>query len=820
MVKKFLTQLCLIVFIIFPGILRGQHEQLSPEKKELLLQLSLNYFTVVKEGRVDQDSSLLLVSRKNKLSRWPVITEGFGNYLTPADNHWIDRREPGAAVKKLGILKGIDRIKQLVLLGAYYAFQQGYRQKDRDSAQYFLSKAKQECEIARSVFWLNQTLCLQGKNYFKGNQVKEGVDCFQTLISSCQKTSDKIMEAKAWDYQGSYCPPTAETIMLKINSINKANDLYEQLNQPAKQINTLMNLAYLGFLVNDVNGAEVKALKALRLQNVLNFPYLHYTYDLLSLIATQKSKVEKNLDYELKAIKSSLDTKDSLGLIYFYARIGHTKYGSEKTAYPFSNYWLKKAAQQFLENRDPDIYLTLYNLAENQRKTGKPNGSTPLLEKALKHIPPVEPVEKQFAFLAMATNYDNLKNYRQAEKYYLLVDKMINQGQSVTKDLRASYLKFVIGEFYFKTARYDKAKNFLQAFLAYPGTKQDEPVLTTYVHTYLYKIDSLRGNFESAAKHLQQYIAINSMIIDSNDSKNIAGMKIQLEITQKEKDLQVLQAKNALQIQQANTTRKFTYGGIAVALLIIAMLFNRYFVNRKQKLEMNKKNNQLQNAISEKDELLLSKEWLLKEVHHRVKNNLHTVICLLESQAQYLENDALKAIENSQHRIYAMSLIHQKLYQSEDIKTVDMAVYLPEFVSYLNDSFGTVYRIRFDLDIEPIKLGVSYAVPLSLIINEAVTNSIKYAFPGNRTGVIKISMNAVDQQVQLIIADNGVGMSANKLNTHSLGLKLLRGLSDDIKADISIENVDGTFITIRFRIEQLMHTTWPEGSEDVSAETL
>ena len=818
MLKKILTRSCLIVFIILPGILRGQHEQLSPEKKELLLELSLNYFTVVKEGRVDQDSSLLLVSRKNKLSRRPVITEGFGNHLTPADNDWMDRRQPGVAVKKLIFLKGIGHIKQLVLLGAYYAFQPGYRQNDRDSAQYFISKAKQESEVAHSVFWLNQALCLQGKNYFKGNRVKEGTDCFQTLIGSCRKAGDKVMEAKAWNYQGSYCPPTAATIMLKVNSLNKANDLYGQLNQPAKQVNTLMNLAYLSFLLNDINGSEAKALKSLQLQNALKFPYLHYTYDLLSLIATQKTKVEKNLDYELKAIKSALATKDSLGLVYFYARIGHTKYGSEKTAFPFSNYWLKKAAQQFLENRDPDIYLTLYNLAENQHETGKPNGSTELLENALKNIPPVEPIEKQFAFLAMATNYDNLKNYQLAEKYYLLVYKLNNQGQSVTKDFRAPYLKFVIGEFYFKTARYDKAKNFLLAFLASPGTIQDEPSLTTYVHTYLYKIDSLQGNFESAAKHLQQYIAINRMIIDSNDSKNIAGMKIQLEITQKEKDLQVLQAKNALQSQQANTTRKFTYAGIAVAFLIIAMLFNRYFVNRKQKLEMNKKNNQLQNAISEKDDLLLSKEWLLKEVHHRVKNNLHTVICLLESQAQYLENDALKAIENSQHRIYAMSLIHQKLYQSEDIKTVDMAVYLPEFVRYLNESFGTAHRIRFDLDIEPIKLGVSYAVPLSLIINEAVTNAIKYAFPGNRTGVIKISMNEVDQQVQLIIADNGVGMSASKLNTHthSLGLKLLRGLSEDIKAEINIQNINGTSIAISFQIEQFMHTTWPESSEGVS----
>ncbi|MET4014610.1 two-component sensor histidine kinase [Mucilaginibacter sp. UYP25] len=807
MLKKILSLFCMIVFFFSSATVQGQTEKLNPEQNQLLLQLSLNYYTVVKEGRIDQDSSLLIVCRKNRLSRWPVITENFGKYTSLAKDKWIDKQQPGGITNKLGSLMGMSYLKQLVLVGAYYAFQPGYHQKDRDNATYYLSKAKQESETNHSMFWLNQTLCLLGKNHFKANRIKEGIDCFQTVIRNCQKAGDKEMEAKSWDYQGTYCPPTAATIMLKINSINKANDLYQQINQPAKQINALMNLAYLNFLMNDIKGSEAKASKALRLQNELNFPYLHYTYDLLSLISSQKTKVERGLDFELKAVKSALATKDSLGLVYFYARIGHTIYGSDKTYFSFSDYWLKKAAILFLDNRDPDIYLTIYNLTANQLESGKPNGSSALLENALKNIPAVELIEKQFAFLAKATNYESLKNYREAEKYYLLVYKMMNEGQLVTKDLRASYYKYIIGRFYFKASRYDKSKRFLEEYLASAGPKTDNLIVAADVQTYLYKIDSLQGHFESAANHLQQYITFDKQLTDSNDNKNIAGMKIQLEITQKERDLQVLKAKNTLQSQQANATRNFIYVGIAVALLIIGMLYGRYFVNKKQKQEMDKKNCLLQSVISEKDELLVSKEWLLKEVHHRVKNNLHTVICLLESQAQYLQNDALMAIENSQHRIYSMSLIHQKLYQSEDIKTVDMSLYLPEFVSYLTESFGTGNRIRFDLDIQPIKLGVSYAVPLSLIVNEAVTNSIKYAFPGNRNGQIKIQIHEVENEIMLMIADNGIGINMHEINASpaSLGLKLLRGLSEDIKADFSLVNDNGTVINIKFKVEQMMY---------------
>ncbi len=166
------------------------------------------------------------------------------------------------------------------------------------------------------------------------------------------------------------------------------------------------------------------------------------------------------------------------------------------------------------------------------------------------------------------------------------------------------------------------------------------------------------------------------------------------------------------------------------------LLYKQY--RQKQKsaaliAETNKVISQKNQAITQKNEaleqLVTEKEWLLKEVHHRVKNNLHTVICLLESQAAYLESDARQANEVSQQRIYTMSLIHQKIYQSEDIKSIDMSVYLPEFIQYLDDSFGNNLRIHFEVDIDPVQLDISQAVPVALIINEAVTNSIKYAFP-------------------------------------------------------------------------------------------
>jgi len=809
MAKKITIPSSFILLLLLPILANAQMSKLSSDKQLLLLQLSLNYYTVVKEGIVDQDSSLLIVSKKDHLSRWTVITEGFGDNIAISNARWIDKRDIKTPVNQLSALHGIDHAKLLVLLGAYYAFQPGYHQKDRDSASYFLSKAKQESEQLNATFWLNQSLCLMGKNYFKGNQVKEGTDCFTNLINSCQKTGNKVMEAKAWDYQGSYIPPAAPTIMLKINSIKKANDLYQQLNQPDKQINTLMNMGYLDFLVTDNKGAETNALKALMLQDTINFPYKHYTTDLLSMIYNVKGDVAKQMNYALMSVKTSESTKDNLELPFFYGRVGTIPYGIGKKRFEFSIYWLQKSVKEFAKNNDPSIYKVIPDLINFYNVTGKFSEAVFLLNKTIKNIAPVDPIDKEMAYSALAANYRGLKQYNQAEKKYLAAYALLKEDKVVTRDAHLAYLEYQLGVLYMEMQQYEKAKIYFQKCLTYKGPEQViMPLMLTDIYKSLYQIDSIKENYQSAISHLKQYITTENKYRDLNDAKNIASLKVTYEMSQKEKDLQVLQAKSILQSQQANTTRKFIYLGIVAAFLIISMLYSRYYINKKQKREMDKKNSLLQQVISEKDELLTSKEWLLKEVHHRVKNNLHTVICLLESQAAYLENDALKAIENSQHRIYAMSLIHQKLYQSEDIKTIDMAVYLPEFVRYLNESFGTTSQIRFELDIKPLKLGVSYAVPLSLIINEAVTNSIKYAFPDSKKGIINISMHKIDNQVDLIIADNGIGIKPNKLNgqADSLGLKLLRGLSEDIKADIIIKNNNGTKIIIKFKIDELMYT--------------
>lgn len=250
---------------------------------------------------------------------------------------------------------------------------------------------------------------------------------------------------------------------------------------------------------------------------------------------------------------------------------------------------------------------------------------------------------------------------------------------------------------------------------------------------------------------------------------------------------------------------------LIVILLFIALLFDRYRLIKRNNKVLNYKQQQMDKQSELLKKLLLEKEWLLKEIHDRVKNNLQIVISLLNTQSAYLDNkDALLAIQNSQHRMHAMSLIHQKLYQSENLASIDMSWYIYELVNYLKDCFDTNRKIVFELDTEKVELDVVQAIPLGLILNEAISNAIKYAFPSQDKGIIKISLkNTNGCSYLVIVADNGIGLpdGFDAEARNSLGMNLMAGLSDQLDGTFNIENNDGLQVTITFTKNQKLMGT-------------
>lgn len=211
----------------------------------------------------------------------------------------------------------------------------------------------------------------------------------------------------------------------------------------------------------------------------------------------------------------------------------------------------------------------------------------------------------------------------------------------------------------------------------------------------------------------------------------------------------------------------------------------------------------LRNAEKKLKKSLKEKETLLKEIHHRVKNNLMIISSLLNLQSHYInDKEALDVFRESQNRAKSMAMIHERLYQSTDLKNIDFGDYIR---SLTTDLYHTMVsdpsRVELDLDLEDVKIDINTVVPLGLIVNELVTNSMKYAFPNDESGHIKVELHHENENIVLGVSDNGVGFPADidYKNTNSLGLQLVNNLIIQIDGELKLDRSQGTSFTLSFK---------------------
>ena len=205
---------------------------------------------------------------------------------------------------------------------------------------------------------------------------------------------------------------------------------------------------------------------------------------------------------------------------------------------------------------------------------------------------------------------------------------------------------------------------------------------------------------------------------------------------------------------------------------------------------------------------LREKEVLLKEVHHRVKNNMQIVSSLLELQSDVIDDATLLAqFRDSQDRIRSMALVHETLYQSQDLARLDLARYIHTLSAQLVRSYSVdPQRITVQIQVEPVILDIDQAIPCGLILNELLSNAFKYAFPQNRTGAVHVALHAdTAQQAALVVRDNGIGFpdEIDFRHTESLGLQLVAMLTEQLQGTIALERADGTTFTLTFPVRNV-----------------
>jgi two-component sensor histidine kinase len=200
---------------------------------------------------------------------------------------------------------------------------------------------------------------------------------------------------------------------------------------------------------------------------------------------------------------------------------------------------------------------------------------------------------------------------------------------------------------------------------------------------------------------------------------------------------------------------------------------------------------------------LKQKELLLKEVHHRVKNNLNIVNSLIRLQAARIKDTGIAdRLRDLTSRIQSMALVHEKLYQSGDLSDIDLGAYVRDTVDNLYNGYG-IDRERIRCDVRSrggIALTIRQAIPCGMIVNELVTNCLKYAFPGDRSGTIAVEVSLADGVVLLAVRDDGVGLpeGLDIDDGGTLGLSLIRSLAEQISGSVEVGPGPGTSVVVRF----------------------
>jgi two-component sensor histidine kinase len=773
------------------------------QNNRLMIQNMGIYVYSINQGLIDVDSAMVLVCKANKLPYTLVNDEGYNDGSYFPGNDLISNGNIRGAEKLLPKLELTNQIKLNFQLANFYLFKSGAKKTDLGYAFFYLTKAEKLVKKIKVQKWNFQIKFLWAKYYSQAGNKALSKTIFDKLTDESRKTNDPKIIAQAIDNQGT-CMPNENPEKAVV--LSEAMELYKKLDFKEKEIETLMKIITVHFWTGNIKLAKEECLRSLALQKKIGFEYTQYTETTISYIEIINDNVKNALYYALQSINSMEKTKDYLFADNFYMRLGniYNRMGYYEQAIKF---YEKGISYNQRELNGGAWYKNFYSAVDSLTENGKFSEALNYLEKTSKKYPPKNDLDNMILYEIKAYCLEHLGRMKEAEATYekmAFYAEKLNTVETI-KDVATHYSFMAL--FYTKINKVDKAKAITDKIIAL--TKKNKHGFNpNNLELSLFKIDSISGNYYSALKHSANYNKIQDSMFNLAKNKEFENLKFKYETATKEHNIKFLKEQAKEQESKLNTSiilNTISISSLVLLLIVIGLLYNRFKIKQRNTIrlelkekEINLKNIKLQHLVEEK-------EWLLKEIHHRVKNNLQTIISLLNSQSAYLKDDlAISTIKNSQNRIHAMSLIHQKLYLGDNLSTINMPDYCNELVQYLKDSFSETKYITFKIQVDQIELDISQAIPLGLIMNEVVTNAIKYAFPDKTNCIINISLIEItDNCYILIIADNGIGISnvSDLQNSNSFGMTLIQGLSDTLEGDLSIENENGITVKLAFKKE-------------------
>lgn len=706
------------------------------------------------------------------------------------------------------------KLRMLDELAYYYIAKPGEHQIDLDSALAVLDGSRQLRTTVDQPVWWGRYYLLRSKALREYRLEHPGRASLDTAIRLFRDAGLQELQGDAVRDLNQYYPSrTNAQVQEKVEILKRMIALYESAGARLKFAEGMTMLGDLySFLDQDEQGVVVLE-KALTAYKALRYPKLQVVYDLLGSCYGGVGDRQKAIQYGLLAVETAFQVGDTGMIVTFYNRLGLSFFqaGMLEEA---GQYFRKSINSARAVGDSSDMILVGSHLADVYLAQHQPGLALDELLLIERHFNQGSLRQQSSLFGAMATALVDLGRYPEAWTYLQRMVKLDREVGYNTHQYR------LLVHYYLATGDYVNVSAYadsLEHRNQLRGTSSDAPL----VHLWRFKVDSAAGHLSSAIREYQRYKQLTDIAFSEQNKRELARLNVIYESDRKDRDLQANQL-SILTLQKADRiktsaierermNRNLIITGTAVLLLLLLLLYNRYRLKQRSNQQLIRQQTEIQGQNIRLQQLLREKEWLVKEIHHRVKNNLQLVMSLLNTQADYSANEhSLAAIDDSRQRMFAMSLIHQKLYQAEQLTLVNMSVYIPELVEFLRDSFAAGDQVRFELAIESIELDVGQAMSVGLILNELVTNSFKYAFTQGKTGLLRISCS-IDEKgcFSMDLTDNGTGLPASVDPSHSdtMGLQLISTLTEQLGGRVRFINESGLRVILVFSPHSTIYTS-------------
>jgi two-component system, sensor histidine kinase PdtaS len=602
---------------------------------------------------------------------------------------------------------------------------------------------------------LINTLKSLGFCYSMVGNTSEGIEVFKEGLQISEE-GDNITEiAEAFNNLGNVYQMTRD-IDLAIDYYNKALVIWKEVGDKTKMANVYNNLGYLYMDQNQGYKALEAYFNALAIYKEMNnISRIAMVQNGLGAVYHGLHDVEKAREYFLQALKTNRELNNQKAIASCLCNLANIAKNESDfdNAIKYYNESYQIFSELGLKSEMADV---LFNKNITYKETGEYDRSIEMNEKALKIYLAINDEKGEGAcYIGFAITYFEMGRYKDSEYYGLKGLEIMNEyGQ-----------------------------------LDYQGS----------AHELLYEIYERNGDYSSSLLHHKQLMVINDSLFNEEKVRKISGLEHKYKFEKEKQTIEIeQQKKDALQAeemrQQKFMRNAFIIGFLLVLCLAIVIL-RSYLQKQKANRKLVEKNNVI---LKQKKE----KELLVKEIHHRVKNNLQIILGLFNLQMNNTENQETRSVLiDGLNRVKSVGLIHQLLYTSDEVINVELEDFVKKLLDHIT-SFATDKPTKQNISIpKGIRFDIDTTIPLGLIITELLTNAFKYAFNETETCVVTISLIKLDNdQYKLEVMDNGSGLP-EKFNigtSKSLGLRLVRNLSDQLSGQTLYEYDNGAKFTLTF----------------------